>query len=404
MLANVDQYDICIVGASLAGNYLCYLLSRADLKIIVIEEHHDIGHPFQCAGIISKKITQIIEVPNTIILNRIKIAKIVAPSGKAIRLSGDEQPCVVDRVALDQLFYEKVKNNDKIRFYLGEKFISFTEMVENGQRFVLIKTSKRKIKSKMIIGCDGPVSTVARHFGIKNKVLYAAQIRVKNDFNPNEVVMFFDPRWKELFGWIVPEGKNNIYRIGIASATNIHQKFKYFLKNIKIDINKKIDQQGGMIPYGIMNQCGFDNCLLIGDAACQVKATTGGGIIMLLTATKIAARTIIKNFQTNDFSAQFIKKNYEKQCFVKIGKQLKLHYMIRMVFEKFSSKDYELFFRIIKTSEIEKIISFYGDMDFPKTMVLRLLRNFLIINFLVQFVKKNPLLVLELLKIMIKRY
>ena len=38
-----------------------------------------------------------------------------------------------------------------------------------------------------------------------------------------------------------------------------------------------------------MNNVAFDNIMLIGDAAGQVKATTGGGVVMLLTAAKYAA-------------------------------------------------------------------------------------------------------------------
>jgi len=55
MERNIEKFDICIVGASIAGNYLCYLLSTTNLKIAIIEEHKEIGLPLQCAGIISQK-------------------------------------------------------------------------------------------------------------------------------------------------------------------------------------------------------------------------------------------------------------------------------------------------------------------------------------------------------------
>ena len=50
-----EHYDVCIVGASIAGNYLAYLLSKSNLRIVVLEDHKEIGSPFQCAGIISQK-------------------------------------------------------------------------------------------------------------------------------------------------------------------------------------------------------------------------------------------------------------------------------------------------------------------------------------------------------------
>ena len=402
---NIERFDVAIIGASISGNFLSYLLSKSNLTIAVIEEHKEIGLPFQCAGIVSKKLSKIIDLPKEIILNRVNIAKIVAPSGKFIKLSGDEKPYIIDRVALDRFFYEKIKKNDKMFYFLGEKFKSFNYIVENRQKSVLIETSKRKFIAKMLIGCDGPLSSVAKSFGIKNDLIYAIQIRVKNNFDQNEASLYFNPLWKELFGWIVPEGTNNIYRIGLASAKNTKKNFEIFLKRLGININEKIDQQGGIIPYGYMNKSAFDNVLLLGDSAGQVKATTGGGIVMLLISAKYAAYCIKKCFlidSKNSFSKGTIKKLYEKPCLSEIGKQLKLHYIIRLIFENFNNDDFESFFHIIKIGNIEKTISLYGDMDFPRSLVFKLLRNSLVIKFLLKFLRKNPLTVIKVLKSLIR--
>ena len=393
----IEKFDVAIIGASISGNYLAYLLSNLNLKVVVIEEHKEIGLPFQCAGIVSKKLNQLIDLPKKIVLNRVKIAKIVSPSGRYIRLSGEEQPYIIDRVALDKLFYDKIKTNNNINYYLGEKFISFNYILENRKKIVIIETSKRKLKAKMLIGCDGPLSSVSKLVGIKNKVIYASQVRIKSNFDQNEALMWFDPRWKELFGWIVPEG-NEIYRVGLASAENIARNFQIFLKKIDFNFKDKLDQQGGTIPYGIMNKSAFDNILLVGDSAGQVKATTGGGIVMLLTAVKYAAFCIKSCFKNNNFSKKFIKKYYEGPCLATIGKQLKVHYLIRTFLENLTTGDFDTLFQIVKTNKIEKLISFYGDMDFPKDMVIKLLKNLMFIKFLIKILKNNPLIVIKILR------
>jgi len=396
----VVNFDICIIGGSIAGNYLSYLLSKTTLDILVIEEHKEVGLPFQCAGIVSQKLSKLIKLPKEIVLNRVNIAKIVAPSGRFIRLSGEETPYIIDRIALDQYFYTKTKKSTNIHYSLGEKLISFKYVKENHQNFIMIQTSLRLIKTRLLIGCDGPLSVIGQHLGICNKKLYAVQIRVKGDFDQDEAAMYFDPRWKELFGWIVPEG-NKIYRVGIASSRKVMIKFHSFLKKLKIDINNKLDQQGGIIPYGIMNRVAFNNILLLGDSAGQVKATTGGGIIMLLTAAKYASNCIKKCFENTDFSRKFIKKHYEKPCLTKIGNQLKIHYIIRLFLEHFDSLDYEKFILIAKSSKIKNIISFYGDMDFPKSLVIKLMFKPIIFTFLIRFFIKNPLLLLQIIQIIL---
>jgi flavin-dependent dehydrogenase len=191
---NIENFDLCIVGASIAGNYLAYLLFKSNIKIVVIEEHKDIGLPFQCAGIISQKLSQLIKLPEEIILNRVKTAKIINPSGNFIKLSGNEHPFIIDRIALDRLFYDKNKKSSNITYYLGERFRSFKYSVENGQKCVLIESSKRLIKAKMLIGCDGPLTSVGKHLKVKNKLLYATQIRIKGSFDENEAVMYFHPK------------------------------------------------------------------------------------------------------------------------------------------------------------------------------------------------------------------
>ncbi len=396
----LEIYDVCIVGASIAGNYLTYLLSKSNLRIAVLENHSEIGLPFQCAGIVSQKLSELIELPKEIVLNRVTTAKIVNSSGKFIKLTGDEQPYIINRIALDCLYYNKNKSNPKYTYYLGEKYKSFEYHIENGKKYVLIETSKRKIKIKLLIGCDGPLSSVGKQLNVKNDVLYASQIRIKANFNEDEAAMYFDPQWKQLFGWIVPEG-NHIFRIGIAAAKNVNKCFKRYLEELSIDIYNKIDQQGGIIPYGIMNKIAFDNILLLGDSAGQVKAITGGGIIMLLTAAKYASNCVNFCFKNENFSKGFIKKYYEKPCSQTIGKELKLHYLIRLILEKFKDKDFENFFSIIKENKIEHIITLYGDMDFPKALVIKLLRKRNVLSFVLKFLARNPVIIFKIIKLFI---
>ena len=397
MERNFDNFDVCIIGASLAGNYLCYLLSNSDLSIAVIEEHEKIGLPFQCAGIVSQKIRKIIDLPENLILNRVHVAKIVSPSGKFIKLSGAEEPYIIDRIGLDRFYYETVKSKENINYYLGEKFKSFERVKENKKKLIKIETTKRIIKTRMLIGCDGPLSSVANSLGIKNKNLYATQVRIKANFNEDEVVMYFDPRWKEMFGWIVPEGKN-VYRIGLGSLRNTAKNFNIFLKKYSIDIKQKIDSQGGLIPYGTMNKLAFDNILLLGDSAGHVKSTTGGGIIMLLTAAKYAANCIQKCFRKSNFSKKNLKKYYETPCKKTIGRELRIHNIIRSLLEEFNDKDFDKLFGVIKVNKIENLISLYGDMDFPKALMFKLIKNPIVISFFLKLFVKNPKIVLKLLR------
>jgi geranylgeranyl reductase family protein len=394
MNEEIANYDVCIIGASIAGNYLAYLLSNTPLKIAVIEEHQKIGYPFQCAGIVSKKLNDLIFLPRELILNRVKVAKLVSPKGNILKLSGDEEPYIIDRVGLDKLFYKKIRNLPNIDYLLGEKFKAFEHIEFSEDLF--ISTSKRNIKVKILVGCDGPLSSVGQQLEVSNNVIYATQIRVKADFKENEAVMYFDEAWNDLFGWVVPEG-NSIYRIGLACSENLSRKFQAFLTKIGVEYAQRIDQQGGIIPIGLMNKIAFENILLLGDAASQVKATTGGGIIMLLNAAKYAARCILKCFKEQNFSERVIKKYYQVPCKAKLGNQLNIHYLIRLLFQHCSNQDMEELFKILSKPKIIEKISLYGDMDFPKKLLIQLLVDRDILKFLVMFIIKKPRMTLKII-------
>ena len=403
MSADSDFFDVVIIGGSIAGNYLAYLLSELRLKILIIEEHSEIGLPFQCAGIISKKLGRLINLPSKLVLNRVKIAKLVSPTGLAIKLSGDEEPYVINRIGLDRFFYDISRTKKNVTYILGEKFQSFNYLIEHERRRIVeVKTSSNVIKASILVGCDGPVSLIAKSFNQSNNLLYASQIRVKANFPENEAMLYFHPYWKELFGWIVPEGKN-FYRIGIGSKKNTAKALRMFTRQIGINPKNAIERQGGLIPYGTMKKCAFDNVMLLGDSACQVKATTGGGIVMLLTAAKVAATCIKKCFEQREFSRKFIKKQYERPTKSLIGHQLKIHYIIRKILEVLTPNEFDLLFRLIKSNRIEKLISIYGDMDFPRELTFKVLRSFLFQKFLFKFSMKHPLLIIKIILIYIFR-
>ena len=98
----------------------------------------------------------------------------------------------------------------------------------------------------------------------------------------------------------------------------------------------------------------------MGDAATQVKATTGGGIIPSLLASKILVDSIIKN------------KDYKKELKKTIGKDLFISLKIRGILNKLSDKDYDYLIKLFKNKKIKNIIEQY-DREFPSKFIMKLL-------------------------------
>ena len=70
------MYDVVIVGAGPVGCRVGELLGKKGLKVLVLEEHSEIGKPVQCAGLVSHRIFDLSGVSKDVVVNVVKKARI----------------------------------------------------------------------------------------------------------------------------------------------------------------------------------------------------------------------------------------------------------------------------------------------------------------------------------------
>src|SRR2546430_10052303 len=78
----------------------------------------------------------------------------------------------------------------------------------------------------------------------------------------------------------------------------------------------------GGIPLGFPRRTYADNVLVVGDAACQAKAVSGGGVFTSLTCFDFASRTVIEALEANDYSARVLHRDH-KAWTKSIGQELR---------------------------------------------------------------------------------
>ncbi len=389
--------DVCIIGGNLAGSYLAYLLASEGVKVLIVEQNKHPGLPMQCAGIVSQRFTNIVEIDPSIIINRVDTAWLISENGKRVSVSIQDHPYIIDRVKLDQSFFQKALQSGA-QFLLQEKFIDLDKTLDA----VHIHTNKRKITAKILVGCDGPLSKVAKLHNIHHKWIPAKQIRVPYDHPYNSVEMYFKSCWKNLFGWVIPEG-NGICRIGLGCHHNLKQTFDAFLDEIGVNREDIIEYLGGQIVLSYPRQIAFNRVILLGDAAGMVKATTGGGINTLLKASSHAKNAILRSLKTNDFSSKVFITHYQKSRGIRKSKRnIILHYLVRILLLFFTQVDYEESFNILNQPITRELLLRHGDMDFPAKLILKMaLRTDLwvyIIKYILRIIKKIPDFLRELVK------
>jgi geranylgeranyl reductase family protein len=348
--------NITIIGAGPAGSYLAYLLAEKGFGVSVIEEHKEIGLPVQCTGILSKEFLKIFpKLDKEYLINKISKVRLFSRHKSVVLPIND---IVIDRHRFDKYLFKKAEKSGA-KFHLESRYLGFKDSCA----FISDKSDKiKKIKADILVGADGPLSETAKSnnlFG-KRKFYTGFQARIRGNFKKDTYEVYLGSICPDFFAWLVPES-NTIARIGIASKTDIKEKFDNFLKIKQIKPSQIIDRQAGLIPIFDQKQqiSQGSQVFLIGDAACQVKATTGGGIIPGLKAAEILAGCIIN------------KKDYRKSL-KKLDKELRLHLAIRKMLDRFNDRDYDRLLAMLGSRHADNILKRYS-RDSPIRLVLNLI-------------------------------
>lgn len=379
------EYDVSIVGGGPIGGYVAGEIARKNFKVAILEKSKEIGMPVNCAGLITPRVFELLDNPkNKVIQNKIKGANIHSPSGNILSIGGDKvHALVIDRSKFDkEIITQSEKNGADI--FLEDKVLS-AQKIEND---IEIKTSKKQdIKCKLVIGADGPYSTIRDRFAFPEPTEYLRGIGAEitgTDIDPNFVEIFVGNQIAPgFFAWIIPtNNKGTTARIGLCISQKAPHPPKYYFskflkeKNVTPFLNNTTITKyiGGIVPLGALKKTFGPNVLIVGDAAAQVKPTSGGGIYTGLLCASHCSNVAIDALQKNNFNPQFLKK-YHKLWTADLGRELFLGMKFRKIYKSLTDKQMDKYIRKFQNPKITEIISKYGDIDFPSKLVKPLLKK-----------------------------
>ncbi len=388
------ESEVTVIGAGPSGCFISYLLAKEGMKVIVVEKKKKPWLPLKCAGLVSDRINEIIKLPRKLILNKCDEALLNFPKNKKVLVKGKERAFVIDRIKFDKFLFELAKSSG-VTFLLGERFEDF----EVKRNKLIVHTGKRKIASTVLVGADGAVSRVRKVLGLKIEVVegFQARIRMKKH-QPNRVELIFDKGISDFFSWIVSEG-GEICRVGVMSSEKSKIALRKLFKLLEIPGGKVIDYQFGFIPRLFCKKMSGERVILVGDAAAQTKASTGGGIITGLIGSKVGAECILKAFEEQCFTSKFFRENYDKVYYKTLGKELKLSYFLSQVLRELNNEDLFLVSKVFSSQAFSGVIGEHGDMEIYSKWLFPLLREKHFLSLALLLILKHPSLILDILHI-----
>ncbi len=372
----MDTNSVSIIGAGPAGLQTAIKLKEEGFDPIVYEEHEKVGEPENCTGLISRTGIEELSVPlDNCLQNNIYGAKIFSPNGTFLKIEKRTPVAyVVDRKEFDRSLLRKARMKG-VHVATHTKLIDAKKSISGNETTMFIQVEGRgeMRKTQYLVGADGVNSTVRHLMGInlgKEKFIHTIQGTIKSEYNEKLVEVHLGDAAKGFFAWVVPIGKDKA-KVGLGTmlGENVSENFKEFVSKRFPDarIGEKVSS---LIPYGEpLKSIVKENYALVGDAAFQTKATSGGGIIFGMRAGNVLGETLATTLKKKGSI-----KDYERKL-DPINKELKLHWKLRRYANSLKDAEINSLFSKLKQKGIEKFLEQHGDMDNPSKFVGKLLSN-----------------------------
>jgi digeranylgeranylglycerophospholipid reductase len=358
---------VVVAGAGPSGSAAARACAEGGLRTLCIEEHGTIGHPVQCAGLLSTAAFSECRVSRRPVLNTVSGARFVPSSGEPLVIdAGEPKAFVVDRGILDREMAESAaKAGAEFRLKTAVVSLKGDRLITRGIR------GREEIGYSLLIAADGARSSIARMLGLGRAGCslggLQAEVRCRADPRFVEIHPHASP---EFFGWVIPAG-NGRARVGLCGEGDLRQRLADLLRPYEGGILHLVS---GALPLGVLGRTYGPRTLVVGDAAGMVKPISGGGIYTGVRAARHAAAVAAECCRKGSFRDRDLAL-YEKRWREDFGKELTIGMAVYRARRGLSPAGVDAILSALRDPDIVRDIVELGDMDRPSGLVRRLGTN-----------------------------
>jgi len=371
-------YDVIVAGAGVAGCMAAIEASKQGVRIGLFEEHPQVGVPSHCSGVVSLSGLELLGMTSNQAFDQrlIRGARFFPPTGSPIEITRPEPVAlIINRMKFDQYLAKNAINNG-VELHTKSRITKFEKTSD--QEIQVTIQNQGVVGAKVLIDASGAGSRLPTQAGLKppdwSQILPGLQYELIGTDRQDDLVnlYFGSKRAPGFFAWSIPTGDHSV-RAGLATSkgnvrTLLDQLVKEHWPKSKIDATKS----GSVLVSGPVDRCWSPGFIFAGDAAGQVKQTTGGGIVIGgycgMLAGKAAA-SAVKNPRRAD---QFLE-TYDHEWREKFSSDLKKMGIGRRLFFGLSDATLDKLFPALEPLLGE--ITDVADMDFQGTVITKLLAN-----------------------------
>jgi flavin-dependent dehydrogenase len=113
---------------------------------------------------------------------------------------------------------------------------------------------------------------------------------------------------------------------------------------------------------------------VVGDVASQVKPTTGGGVIVGLSCSKIAGEVAYEAVKNSDFSETFLSR-YQSRWKELMGFDLTVMRQIRKLLNRLSDDKVDKIIGLCAKFGVDDVLEEVGDLDFQGRSLIPMIKH-----------------------------
>jgi geranylgeranyl reductase family protein len=309
----VKTFDVIIVGAGPAGSTAAKLLGEAGVSTLLLDKSA-FPRDKPCGGGISARVLQrfpyLLSALKSIPTSWVNKVHFESPSGFVVDYqSPDPLYLMIRRCEFDNLLFSLARPRVETVTGLARKVIVHRD-------YVTVSTDTHEYRSRMIIGCDGANSVVARAAGIRTGSVQTSYAIDMMEETPREelstaerdrMYIYYRIRSHYGYGYVFP--KTDHLNVGVGFKLDYylanlrgehyshHRSFVEDLKSKRVLAGQSNRDNFRAFPLpisGPLARTHGDRVLLAGDAGGFVNALTAEGIYYAMVSGELAARAAVQ--------------------------------------------------------------------------------------------------------------
>ncbi|MCW4045480.1 MAG: NAD(P)/FAD-dependent oxidoreductase [Candidatus Bathyarchaeota archaeon] len=380
-----------IVGGGPAGSFAAEQLARRGVKVAVFEEHSEIGVPTHCAGHLSIRGLRglgLFPLGGGIVENTFHRADFFSPLGADFSVQlAHPVTCAVNRVLFDRFLAGKAEAAGA-RYCLGSRVRGL--LVDAGVvKGVRIERGGvcEDVSAGVVVDAEGVSCNLLRQAGLagfrRGGVVCAVEADVENvcDVQLDAVGVFLGRNYAPgFYAWVIPR-LDGTAKVGLAvRAGNPRVFLERFMRRHPVASKMFRHARVARVAFhsiplgGLVRRVFADGFLAVGDAAGQVKPTTGGGVVFGLTCAGIAAEVASEALRRGDVSAGFLRL-YQERCEDAVGFDVNVMLRLRRFLDAVSDVQLDSALRFCARLGVADALLDVEEIDFQGRMLLEVLRK-----------------------------